>query len=66
MMNLRIAPFLAWFGLGIMGQYMALQLQLRGLASTTATNLAFLTFLLGGVAALKLNSRLRQRDATAN
>jgi hypothetical protein len=55
----RVIPILVWFGVGFAGQYVALQLQSLGVASRTATNLAFLTFILGGLAALKLDARLR-------
>ena len=51
-MNMRFLPFFVWFGVGFLGQYLTLQLQLRGLASSAATNLAFFIFMLGGGAAL--------------
>jgi len=65
-MSLRILPFLVWFGFGFAGQYAALQLQSRGLASNTATNLAFLAFLLGALAALKLSQSVRRHDDISN
>ena len=64
--RLRIIPFLVWFGVGILGQCVASWLQSKGLASTTAANLAFLIFVLGALAAINLSTRLRLFDETAN
>jgi hypothetical protein len=57
-MNRQILPFLAWFAIGIAGTYATNQLR-PVLGSEIATNLAFLIFLLGGIAAYNINKRLR-------
>jgi hypothetical protein len=57
-MNLKIVPFLAWFAISIAGTYATTQLRLV-VGSEIATNLAFLIFLLGGIAAYNINERLR-------
>jgi hypothetical protein len=56
-MNLRIAPFLAWFAIGIAGTYVTIRLRPM-VGSEIATNLAFLLFLLGGIAAYRIKQRI--------
>ncbi len=56
-MNLKILPFLAWFGIGIAGTYVTTQLR-PIIGSDMSTNLALLAFLLGGIAACRIKERL--------
>jgi membrane protein implicated in regulation of membrane protease activity len=56
-----IFPVLVWFGFAAAGLYVASQLQARGLAAGTATNLALLAFLVGAIVAVKLMRRGKGR-----
>ncbi len=55
--NLAIAPFLAWFSIGILGRYVTLQIQ-PTVGFDMATNIAFFIFVLGGNAALRVKEKL--------